>query len=58
MRFSTTTALALTSIMSVSALPAMTKRQATDIDADILQYALTVGDLIHLYVNTTNMIIA
>ncbi|TVY84225.1 Protein rds1 [Lachnellula suecica] len=43
MRFSTTTALALTSILGASAAP--TKRQAIDIDADILQYALTLEHL-------------
>lgn len=39
MRFSTTTALAFATALGVSALP--TKR-AADIDAAILQYALTV----------------
>jgi hypothetical protein len=44
MRFSTTAALALTSAIGVSALP-LEKRQSGDIDADILQYALTVSAL-------------
>jgi hypothetical protein len=40
MRFSTITALALTNAITISALPA--KRQSTDIDPAILQFALTV----------------
>jgi hypothetical protein len=45
MRFSTGTALALTSIASAMTLPPMTKRQAMDIDPVVLQYALTVSIL-------------
>lgn len=48
MRFSTTAVLALTSIIGASALPAMTKRQAMDIDPAILQFALTVSEVILL----------
>jgi hypothetical protein len=43
MRFSTITALALTSVLGASAMPTMTKRQAMDIDPIILQFALTVS---------------
>ncbi|KAG0648997.1 hypothetical protein D0Z07_5000 [Hyphodiscus hymeniophilus] len=45
MRFSITAALALASSVSALALPAMTKRQAADIDPVILQYALTLEHL-------------
>jgi hypothetical protein len=45
MRFSTGTALALTSIASAMVLPPLTKRQAMDIDPAILQYALTLEHL-------------
>jgi hypothetical protein len=53
MRFSTIAALVLTSIFGASALPAMTQRQAMDIDPDILQFALTVSEATYLRFSPT-----
>jgi len=45
MRFQSAALLALTSVIGASALPTLTKKQATNIDAVILQYALTLEHL-------------